>query len=58
MLTSMIYVSEELFVSLPSLLFVVPLHAPAQTGPNEISPYSTYIGTLGLGGNMLSPHCS
>ena len=29
-----VYVSEELFVSLPSLLFVVPLHAPAQTGPN------------------------
>ena len=34
MLTSMIYVTEELFVSLPGLLFVVPLHAPAQTGPN------------------------
>ena len=34
MLTSMIYVSEELFVSLPGLLLVVPLHAPAQTGPN------------------------
>ena len=28
------YDSEELFVSLPGLLFVVPLHAPAQTGPN------------------------